>query len=118
MATSLYTESDEAIAGPLTRLLLETKQEIPSFLESFKPSMGSDGTFNFDEDDEGMLQNCENQTTGSVDGDINESFGGFTINEKNLASLGNDVENIPPAFTKSSPASDGSCMPDSALNAW
>ncbi|KAK0729813.1 P-loop containing nucleoside triphosphate hydrolase protein [Lasiosphaeris hirsuta] len=37
LATSFYTERDEPLASVLTRTLLETKQEIPDFLEGFKP---------------------------------------------------------------------------------
>ncbi|KAL1891755.1 hypothetical protein Sste5346_007505 [Sporothrix stenoceras] len=37
LATSFYTERDEPIASVLTRTLLETKQEIPDFLESYIP---------------------------------------------------------------------------------
>ncbi|KAK2014140.1 DEAD/DEAH box helicase [Colletotrichum eremochloae] len=38
IATSFYTERDEPIASVLVRTLLETKQEIPSFLEPYKPT--------------------------------------------------------------------------------
>ncbi|WQF83221.1 Putative ATP-dependent RNA helicase DEAD-box, Helicase superfamily 1/2, ATP-binding protein [Colletotrichum destructivum] len=38
IATSFYTERDEPIASVLVRTLLETKQEVPGFLEPFKPT--------------------------------------------------------------------------------
>ena len=37
LATSFYTERDEPIASVLTRTLLETKQDIPDFLEPYVP---------------------------------------------------------------------------------
>jgi ATP-dependent RNA helicase DDX3X len=37
MATSLYSERDEPIASVLTRTLLETKQEVPDFLQLYVP---------------------------------------------------------------------------------
>ncbi|KIH91517.1 ATP-dependent RNA helicase [Sporothrix brasiliensis 5110] len=37
LATSFYTDRDEPIASVLTRTLLETKQEIPDFLEMYIP---------------------------------------------------------------------------------
>lgn len=38
IATSFYTERDEPIASVLVRTLLETKQEVPEFLQSFMPT--------------------------------------------------------------------------------
>ncbi|KAF6838877.1 DEAD/DEAH box helicase [Colletotrichum plurivorum] len=38
IATSFYTERDEPIASVLVRTLLETKQEVPEFLEPYKPT--------------------------------------------------------------------------------
>lgn len=37
VATSFFTDRDDAIASVLTRTLLETKQEIPEFLQMFVP---------------------------------------------------------------------------------
>lgn len=37
LAHSFYTERDEPIASVLTRTLLETKQEVPEFLDAYKP---------------------------------------------------------------------------------
>lgn len=37
MATSLFTDRDDAIASVLTRTMLETNQEIPEFLQSYVP---------------------------------------------------------------------------------
>lgn len=38
IATSFYTERDEPIASVLVRTLLETKQEVPDFLQPFMPT--------------------------------------------------------------------------------
>ncbi|KAL8722566.1 MAG: hypothetical protein Q9225_000961 [Loekoesia sp. 1 TL-2023] len=38
LATSFYNDRDEGVADDLVKLLLETDQEIPDFLEGFKPS--------------------------------------------------------------------------------
>ncbi len=53
LATSFYNERNEDIAEDLVRLLLETKQEIPEFLESYKPEDTENLQFNDDTDDEG-----------------------------------------------------------------
>ena len=37
VASSFYSDRDEPLASVLTRTLLETKQVIPDFLESYKP---------------------------------------------------------------------------------
>ncbi|KAJ4147840.1 hypothetical protein LMH87_002342 [Akanthomyces muscarius] len=39
VATSLFTDRDEPIASVLTRTLLETNQDIPEFLEIYKPEL-------------------------------------------------------------------------------
>ena len=52
LATSFYNERNEDIAEDLVRLLLETKQEIPDFLESYKPEDTENLEFNDDTDDE------------------------------------------------------------------
>ena len=52
MATSFYNERNEDIAENLTKVLLETNQEIPGFLEGYKPGEGEDLTFDDDTDEE------------------------------------------------------------------
>ena len=47
-ATSFYNDRDEAIASELTKKLMETGQNIPEFLEQYKPEEGTE--LNFDED--------------------------------------------------------------------
>ncbi|KAM7221002.1 putative ATP-dependent RNA helicase [Rhypophila decipiens] len=54
LATSFYTERDEPLASVLTRTLMETNQEIPDFLERFKPQSGRltfEADSDFDEND-------------------------------------------------------------------
>ena len=52
MATSFYNDRNEDIADGLVKLLLETKQEIPEFLDSYKPDNVEDLQFDDDTDDE------------------------------------------------------------------
>ena len=53
LATSFYNERNEDLADDLVRLLLETKQVVPEFLESYKPEDIENLEFNDDTDDEG-----------------------------------------------------------------
>lgn len=43
MATSFFTDRDEPIASVLTRTLLETKQEVPAFLQPYIPENYAEG---------------------------------------------------------------------------
>ncbi|KAL8922796.1 MAG: hypothetical protein Q9208_004921 [Pyrenodesmia sp. 3 TL-2023] len=61
LSTSFYNEKNESIAEDLVRLLMETKQEIPDFLEAFKPE---EGDLNF-HDDSGEE---EDAAAGAADG--------------------------------------------------
>ncbi|KAL8873133.1 MAG: hypothetical protein Q9174_001349 [Haloplaca sp. 1 TL-2023] len=47
LATSFYNDKNDSIAEDLVKLLLESKQEIPDFLEDVKPE---DGKLEFDDD--------------------------------------------------------------------
>ena len=49
LATSFYNERDEPLAQDLVNLLIECRQEIPDFLQSYIPE---DGAAHFDDDDE------------------------------------------------------------------
>ena len=53
MATSFYNDKNEDIADALVKLLLETKQPIPDFLEGYKPEDEENLTFDDDTDNEG-----------------------------------------------------------------
>lgn len=57
MATSFYNENDEPLAPFLCKILMETNQPIPDFLEPYKPADGETIDFHDDsaaEDDEGL----------------------------------------------------------------
>ncbi|EXJ78698.1 hypothetical protein A1O1_09100 [Capronia coronata CBS 617.96] len=49
LATSFYNEYDEALGPFLTKVLLECGQEVPDFLQQFKPE---GGVLNFEEEEE------------------------------------------------------------------
>lgn len=53
MATSFYNDRNEDIAESLTKVLLECKQEVPDFLEGFKPADVENLEFDDDTDNEG-----------------------------------------------------------------
>ena len=53
MATSFYNDKNEDIAEALTKLLIETRQVVPDFLESYKPDNDEKLKFDDDTDDEG-----------------------------------------------------------------
>ena len=53
MATSFYNDKNEDIAEALTKLLVETHQKVPEFLESYKPENEEDLKFDDDTDEEG-----------------------------------------------------------------
>jgi len=68
LATSFYNERNEDIAPELTKILLETKQEIPDFLEQYLPEGGKDAVLKFDADSD---------NEGDVDvADSSEAAGG------------------------------------------
>lgn len=53
LATSFYNDRNDDIAEGLVKLLLETNQEIPEFLENFKPTDTANLDFDDDTDNEG-----------------------------------------------------------------
>ena len=53
MATSFYNDRNEDIGDALVKLLLETRQEIPEFLDGFKPDNVEELEFDDDTDEEG-----------------------------------------------------------------
>lgn len=50
LASSFYSDRDEAIASVLTRTLMETNQEVPDFLQSYIPEGGEGATLKFEAD--------------------------------------------------------------------
>ncbi|KAL9013290.1 MAG: hypothetical protein Q9173_002001 [Seirophora scorigena] len=63
LSTSLYNEKNEGIAEDLVKLLMEANQEIPDFLEAFKPSEGE-----LDFQDDSGAEEEENAAGGAADG--------------------------------------------------
>lgn len=61
MATTFYNERNEDIAEALTKLLMESGQDVPDFLESYKPGEGEDLVFDDDTDE-------EDEAAGGADG--------------------------------------------------
>lgn len=53
LATSFYNEKNEDLAVALVRILLETNQEVPDFLEAYKPEDVTKLDFDDDTDNEG-----------------------------------------------------------------
>jgi ATP-dependent RNA helicase DDX3X len=70
LATSFYNERNEDIAPELTKILLETKQDIPDFLEQYLPEGGKDAVLKFDadSDDEGDVDGAEPGETAGGNG--------------------------------------------------
>ncbi|KAL8941562.1 MAG: hypothetical protein Q9211_001778 [Gyalolechia sp. 1 TL-2023] len=69
LATSFYNDRDEAIAEDLVKLLLETDQPIPDFLEDFKPSGDLEFQDDSAEEDEG------DAGAGAAEGEVNKAEG-------------------------------------------
>lgn len=53
LATSFYNEKNEDISEPLVRIMLEAQQQVPDFLEQYKPEDVTDLKFDDDSDQEG-----------------------------------------------------------------
>ncbi|KAI2464404.1 P-loop containing nucleoside triphosphate hydrolase protein [Annulohypoxylon bovei var. microspora] len=49
-ATSFYTDRDEALAGELTKILMETKQPVPDFLQQYIPEGADPSNFTIEDD--------------------------------------------------------------------
>jgi len=64
LATSFYTDRDEPIASVLTRTLMETKQNIPDFLESYKPEGKAAEHLKFEADSDFEEDNGNNADEG------------------------------------------------------
>ncbi|KAI9755233.1 MAG: hypothetical protein M4579_004365 [Chaenotheca gracillima] len=58
-ATSFYNDKNEDVADSLVKVLLETKQDVPEFLEQYLPEGAREGIakLNFDDDSEDSLDN-------------------------------------------------------------
>ncbi|KAF9889873.1 hypothetical protein FE257_006963 [Aspergillus nanangensis] len=59
LATSFYSDNDNELAADLVKILLETKQPVPDFLDTYKPD-SEKLSFHDDTDDEGANEDGEN----------------------------------------------------------
>ncbi|OSS46185.1 hypothetical protein B5807_08017 [Epicoccum nigrum] len=80
-ATSFYNERNEDIAEDLVKILLESKQEVPDFLEQYKPADPDtiewrDGTD--DESEDGLVTGGFGDEAGGFGGDSGGFGGGDT----------------------------------------
>lgn len=64
LATTFYNDKNGDIAEDLVKILIEAGQEIPTFLESYRP----DGEINFDEPNSDAEDAVEDPTGGVADG--------------------------------------------------
>lgn len=86
-ATSFYNDRNEDIAEDLVKILIESKQEIPDFLEDKKPAdveniEWHDGTDDEDEaGDEGFGSGDFGGGFGDANGEANGDDGGFQADE-------------------------------------
>lgn len=64
LATTFYNDKNVDIAEDLVKILIESDQEVPSFLESYRP----DGEINFDEPESDVEDAVEDPTGGVADG--------------------------------------------------
>ena len=71
LATSFFNEKNEDIAEDLVRVMLETKQDVPDFLEQWKPENVDELDFDDESDKEG-----EETEDGNANGD---AWGGGTV---------------------------------------
>ena len=59
LATSFFNEKNEDIGEALVRILLETKQPVPDFLEQWKPENEEELNFEDDSDEEYEADNAD-----------------------------------------------------------
>lgn len=64
LSTSLYNEKNEGVAEALVKLLMETNQDVPDFLEAFKPAEGE-----LDFEDDSAAEDEEDAGGAAVGGD-------------------------------------------------
>lgn len=69
MATALYSERDEPIASVLTRTLLETRQEVPDFLQQYIPQGDAAENPKFETESDFDPNDLGAQTDGNLGGE-------------------------------------------------
>lgn len=81
LATSFYNSRNEDIAEALVKLLIETGQEVPDFLEAFKPDDMDNIDFDDDTDGEGEETEIDeangdsNGASGATNGTSGDAWG-------------------------------------------
>lgn len=65
IATSFYNDRNEDIAEALTKVLMETGNEVPDFLEGYKPTDGEQLDFDDDSDKEDEGEVADTATGGA-----------------------------------------------------
>ena len=92
LATSFYNDKDENLAPMLVKILMETNQDIPDFLEQFKPEEGAE--LDFEEADEMAVEGTGEEEGGGWgadgDGEGNENAGGWGETNGDGAAWGNE----------------------------
>lgn len=105
LATSLYNEANEDIAEALVRILMETKQNLPSFLESFKPE--DEANLNFDDD---SAEEAEGEDDNAVAENSGDAWGSPAA--ANPAAPAAAAWDAPVTTTASAPADDNFIAPE------
>lgn len=75
LATSFYNDGDEPMAPFLAKILTENNQEVPDFLEQYKPADGEVLDFEDASEDEGKEGNAEAGTAAGTNGGEPDAWG-------------------------------------------
>lgn len=86
IATSFYNDRDDEIASDLVKILLECKQEIPDFLESFRPAEDV-VAFDDDTDKENQSEDYENAEKNGEEDDPFSNFKSKPTEEEDAGDL-------------------------------
>ncbi|OQD83410.1 hypothetical protein PENANT_c017G04874 [Penicillium antarcticum] len=90
LASSFYNNRNEELATDLVKILIECKQQVPDFLEGYRPE-GDVLEFDDDSDNEAVEVN-ENETTSQVADDENTATNGNEPAEEPIQSKWNAAE--------------------------
>ncbi len=109
LATSFYNDRNEDIASDLVKVLIETKQPVPDFLQLHAPE---DGKVTFDDDTDSEFGEEINGATGTATG---EATGGNSFQELKSAQA---EDAWGPKPTTAPAASSWGVEPTAPANAW
>ncbi|OAR01146.1 hypothetical protein LLEC1_06088 [Akanthomyces lecanii] len=127
VATSLFTDRDEPIASVLTRTLLETNQEIPDFLEIFKPELVPGRAIKFETESD--FDPNEVQAGGQDADEAGDAWGGEAHASSNGAAEASNGWGQEPQAAAAAPVANGwgghpaapvsqAAVPAPAANGW